>query len=146
MVAPASRLNRGFTLIELLIAVAIVSILTAIGFVSYLSFIDKSRINSAQADLAALSLVYENQYQRVLSYPANDINTTAALKANFSTWQPGSEATDFAFSSDNASTSSYTVKATGLVGKLQGCVISLTHNGIRTIASCNTYASDGKWL
>ena len=57
MVAPASRLNRGFTLIELLIAVAIVSILTAIGFVSYLSFIDKSRINSAQADLAALSLV-----------------------------------------------------------------------------------------
>ena len=55
MVAPASRLNRGFTLIELLIAVVIVSILTAIGFVSYLSFIDKSRINSAQADLAALS-------------------------------------------------------------------------------------------
>jgi len=146
MISRGFKENRGFTLIEMLVVLAIVSILMALGVVSYKPFIDRSRLNSAQTDLVALSLVFENQYQRVLSYPAAALGTTAALKVAFSTWQPGSEPADFSFSSDNASINSYTLKATGLSGDLEDCVVSLTHDGIKAIADCNTYASDGSWL
>ena len=59
----------GFTLIELMITVVIVAILAAIALPSYQNYIKRTNIKAAQTDLVALSLVFENYYQRNLSYP-----------------------------------------------------------------------------
>jgi len=138
--------QSGVTLIELLIVMAIVAILIAVGVPSYKSYIDNSKINNAQADLSALALAFENQYQRVLSYPATDLANTTVLRASIANWMPASEAGEFVFSTANASSSTYTLIATGQIGSLAGCVISITHQGNKSIANCGDYATDGNWL
>ena len=138
--------HRGFTLIELLIAVAIVAILAALAMPSYSAFINRGKITTAQSDLVALSLHFENQYQRILAYPATNYDDTAALAAAFSKWTPASDSSTVSFSSTASSTSSYTLKATGLASKgISGCVITFTSKGNKTITECDAYSS-GDWL
>ena len=87
----------GFTLIELMITVVIVAILAAIALPSYQNYIKRTNIKAAQTDLVALSLVFENYYQRNLSYPNQDYANTSALSA-FSQWS-ASKTDIFEFSS-----------------------------------------------
>ena len=75
----------GFTLIELMITVVIVAILAAIALPSYQNYIKRANIKAAQTDLVALSLVFENYYQRNLSYPNQDYTNTSALSV-FPQW------------------------------------------------------------
>ena len=141
-----SERHRGFTLIELLIAVAIVAILAAIAVPSYASFVNKGRITTAQSDLVALSLYFENQYQRVLAYPITDYENTTALSAAFTKWVPASDSSTVSFSSTASSASSYTLRATGLDARgISGCVITFTSSGNKTITNCDDYSS-GDWL
>lgn len=53
---------KGFTLIELMIVVAIVGILTAIAYPSYLSFIQDARRTDAEADLLDLAQWMERRF------------------------------------------------------------------------------------
>ncbi|MCY1493024.1 type II secretion system protein G [compost metagenome] len=132
--------HRGFTLIELMIVVAIVAILASIALPAYHSHIDRSRIRAAQADLVALSLNLENAYQRTLAYPAATLASTTAVKDRFPAWHPAESSFGY---SVNASAAAYTVTATGNGGRLAGCTISLTHDHVRSIASCGSY--NGSW-
>ena len=138
--------GSGFTLIELLIAVAIIGILGAIAVPSYSAYISKAKIRTAQADLVALSLNLENQYRRVLAYPASDFADTAAIQTAYNKWSPASEGSDVSFSSSDSSVSAYTLKATGASGsKISGCVIQLTSTGTQSISNCTAFSS-GDWL
>ncbi|MNZ96517.1 Fimbrial protein precursor [compost metagenome] len=132
---------RGFTLIELMIVVAIVAILASIAMPAYNSYIDKSRIKAAQADLVALSLNLENAYQRTLAYPAATPADTAATKTAFPGWHPAESRFGY---SVNSAAAAYSVTATGSGGRLNGCTIKLTNENVRSISNCGSY--NGSWL
>lgn len=146
-----ARSARGFTLIEILVVVALIAILATIAMPAYNNYVNRAKIKTAQSDLVALSLNFENHYQRLLSYPTETtLTTTALLEAKFNnSWSPASDDTDFAFSHEQVTGvtagTGYVLKATGQSGGVNGCVISFDNDGDRAIADCS-YASGGKWL
>jgi len=66
------RTRKGFTLIELVIAAAIVSILAAIAYPSYVAQIQKSRRADAKATLLELTQFMERHYTRSFSFLESD--------------------------------------------------------------------------
>ncbi|WP_248796090.1 type IV pilin protein [Pseudomonas sp. MWU13-2105] len=148
-----TRTQSGFTLIEAMITVAIVAILAAIALPAYSSYITKSNIKAAQADLVALSLNLENYYQKQLAYPVSTASGITSIQcalignptpctAPSSGWQP-SQSSLFSYSISSTATT-YTVTATGSSGNVNGCVITLDQGNNRNIASCSPY--NGGWL
>lgn len=144
------RTAHGFTLLELLIAITIIGILAAIAFPAYDTYITKSKLKAAQADLVALSLSLENVYQKQLSYPAGPATTTDQTKCvayngttscSSSSWQP-SQSDSFTYTyTRNSDGKGYQVKATGTAGKVSGCLITLTQDNTRTLSGCTGFGS-----
>jgi type IV pilus assembly protein PilE len=141
--SPVGRNQRAFTLIEMMIVAAVIAILAAIALPSYNSYIIKSEIRTAQADLLALSLNFENRYQRRLEYPEVPTNTTAGLEGLFQGWHPSAK-DSFSYSVPNRTSSTYTLKATG-TGRQSGCSITITNENIRSSAGCK-HITAGDWL
>lgn len=135
--------SHGFTLIELLIAVAIIGILSAIALPAYNNYILKGKVKTAQADLVALSLNVENVYQRQLSYPTSTTATTAKTVEAFPGWSPAQK-NDFKYELSSATTTGYTVKASGTSSGLSSCTLTLTHENERT-ASDGCHGTDATW-
>ena len=130
----------GFTLIELMITVVIVAILAAIAIPSYKNYIKRASIKAAQTDLVALSLVFENYYQRNLSYPNHDYANTSALSA-FPQWA-ASKTDTFEFSSKKVDGGKgYELYATAKQSSnLANCELKITNTNQRTA----TTSCDGK--
>lgn len=142
----AVKKQKGYSLLEILVVLAIIGILAAIALPNYGSYVDRGRLTTAQSDLISLSLSLENQYQRILSYPTTDFTDTAELQAAFSNWKPASDSSYISFSTESSSASSYTLKATGTSSSgIDGCVISFTSAGVKSISSCAEFSS-GDWL
>lgn len=130
----------GFTLIELMITVVIVAILAAIALPSYQNYIKRANIKAAQTDLVALSLVFENYYQRNLSYPNQDYTNTSALSV-FPQWS-ASKTDIFEFSSKKVDGGKgYELYATAnKSSNLANCELKITNTNQRTA----TTSCDGK--
>lgn len=79
--AMSHRRNEGFTLIELIIAVAIVGILAAIAYPTYVDSVRKARRAEARATLIELAQWMERNYTMAHRYDQNPagapINTAA---------------------------------------------------------------------
>ena len=128
MVFDYKKSSSGFTLIELMITVAIVAILAAIAVPAYSNYVKKANVRSAQNDLVSLGLVYENYYQRKLSYPnpTAPYRSTALLKGAFPHWSPSK--TDFFDFSSVSNATSYTLTAEGKTGtNLAGCTLTINN-------------------
>ncbi len=139
--------QRAFTLIELMITVAIVAILAAIAFPAYSSYVAKSEIRSVQADLLALSLNFENRYQRTLVYPtltSEQKANKAGIQGYFTGWT--SSASNFEFKVEDSTSSTYKISAVGVSSSRQkDCTISLTHRNEREVSGCK-YNPGSSWL
>lgn len=121
----------GFTLVELMVAVIVAAILAAVAVPNYTSFINKSRARDASADLAALALNLENDFQRQLAYPLNQAGTVATT-ALFPGWSP-TQSAYFRYTLVSTA-NAYTLTATGQ-GNLAGCTLSLTQVNVRTVST-----------
>lgn len=134
-----------------MISVAIIGILAAIAMPAYDSYITKSKLKAAQADLVGLSLSLENLYQKQLSYPSVTTSNTADTQCvayngtkscSTSSWKP-SQSADFNYSIINAQAKSYQLQAAGTTGKVNGCTIVLTSDNTRSISNCPGF--NGGW-
>lgn len=130
--------SSGFTLIELMIVVFVVAILMAIAIPSYSNFVERSKMRSAQADLIALTVNIENDYQRLLSYPV--LAESDVLEDRYTGWNPASQ--DFGYHAISTATT-YTIVATGQ-GSFSGCSLSITNENVRTATGCPQ--GNGGWL
>lgn len=65
------RTERGFTLVELLITISIISILSAIGLVSYTNLVKNSRDAKRQSDVKFIQSALEQYHADQKYYPLN---------------------------------------------------------------------------
>jgi type IV pilus assembly protein PilE len=72
----------GFTLIELLIAVAIVGVLAAIGYPTYVEHVHRGRIVDATGQLAAMRVRLEQYYQDHRNYGSTATGCGVAVPAS----------------------------------------------------------------
>lgn len=124
MAAPASaRSERGFTLIELMITVAIVGLLAAIGYPSYIQYVRQGRIVEAQGELATLRVRLEQYYQDNRNYGSSasacGVSIPGLPTFAFScSWGPG------------ATSQSFVAQAAGL-GAMDGYVFTVDDSNTR---------------
>lgn len=140
--------SGGFTLIELMVVVAVIAILAAIALPAYDNYVKKSRAKSAGADLAALSLNFENYFQRKLAYPVLETTTTADTKTGMPGWTP-SQSEFFTYTVTSVATANadgtfYALTATGS-GGMNGCNLVLKSDNTRSIAGGSACGGLASW-
>jgi type IV pilus assembly protein PilE len=142
--------QRGFTLMELMITVAVVGILAAVAYPTYVEQVAKGRRAEAQATLLAGQQWMERFYSENYSYYKNSAGTTvddaSQFKARFSTSPAagnGAPLYDLAVSAPVAGTS-YTITAkrkTGAAMAEDRCGdFSVDHLGRRKLENYSTKA------
>jgi len=122
---------RGFSLIELMVVLAIVAVLSAIAISSYLSYITRSKVRTAQGDLVALSLNLENALQRQLAYPVMNTTSTADTETGLKGWHPA-QGKDFTYTVKSTA-AGYLLTANGTSGRLAQCQLTLVDAGQRKV-------------
>lgn len=128
------KIHKGFTLMELLIAIAIVGIIAAVAYPSYLDSIAKSRCTSAQAALSGFAQAMERHYTNNGTYlgAGTTANNTGAPTI-FSTTSP-IDGTDvfYNLTITSATASAYMLQATGVNAQAAAGNLTLSSTGATT--------------
>jgi type IV pilus assembly protein PilE len=116
--------TSGFTLMELIIVVAIIGLLAAFAIPGYSDYVMRSKIAEATSGLSDGRVRLEQFFQDNRTYAGGP---TPAATANFT------------FSLPTATTSAYTLQATG-IGSMAGFTYTLTQSNAR-----QTTAAPANW-
>lgn len=128
--------QKGFTLIELMITVAIVGILVAIAYPSYVNYVRTAKRADAQADLVELSQWMERGFTVNGSYTVSGANPTLPFSKS------PKDGAGTAYNLTVAATgSTYTLTATptgSQVGETCG-TMTVTQTGAKTAAEADCW-------
>lgn len=69
----------GFTLVELLFSLAIIGMLSAIAIPSYISYIDKTKNNTAISEITFIQICIERYYTETFRYPPTITDIASCL-------------------------------------------------------------------
>lgn len=105
------RFQNGFTLIELLIVVAVISLLTAIGYPRYTAYVERSLRSDAHAGLLQAASEMERCYSREYSYADCDPDTAQSPDGNYT----------ITVATDGSDDGGFTLTATLAVSRRDGC-------------------------
>ncbi|MFO1433634.1 MAG: type IV pilin protein [Candidatus Competibacteraceae bacterium] len=138
-------LVKGFTLIELMMTVAIVAILAAVAYPSYVEHVYRSRRADAKATLTELAQWMERNYMLSLKY---DKNSQGNNIDNTSLQTPIQGRTvlnyyDFAFVNNTLTATAFTLSATAKgsqAGDSKCKVLTLTSTGLKSAYDANAQA------
>lgn len=129
--------QRGFTLIELMVVVAIVGILAAIAYPSYMDSVMKSRRGAAKACLSEYAHFMERFYTTNLGYDKNTAGVNLVVPSLACTTE-GQINQYYSFAISNLTRNTFTATATPLNSQLVAdtkCgTLSLTHDGQRQVS------------
>ncbi len=137
-----NKRDAGVTLIELMIVVAIVGILAAVAYPSYLQYVQASRRAEAQADLLELAQWMERRFTVNARYGEADPKTAVTLPFSSSP-RSGEVHYHIVVAADD---SSFTLTATPRGGQIaDDCgTLALSHTGSKS-ATKGTAAVTGCW-
>lgn len=129
--------QQGFTLIELMVVVAIIGILTAIAYPSYMDSVMKSRRGAAKACLSEYAHFMERFYTTNLAYDKDQANVNIVIPSLACTTE-GRINEYYTFAVTNLARSTFTATATPIGAQLASdtkCgTLSLTHDGQRKVS------------
>lgn len=128
---------QGFTLIELMVVVAIVGIITAIAYPSYMESVMKSRRGAAKSCLSEYAHFMERFYTSNLAYDKDTSNVAITIPTLACTTE-GKLNQFYTLTVDNITRNTFTAKATPigtqLVSDTTCGMLSLTHDGQRKVS------------
>ncbi len=152
--------RRGFTLIELMVAVAIIGILAAIAYPSYINSIRKSKRVEAQAALLSFANAMElwrlqnaNSYCDAGGAGGTGVNSCGVAGTNdtgtptvFSTIVPISGGTTtYNLTISAVSATTYTLTATATGSQTADGNLSLTNAGVKTCSVTSSCLNNPSW-
>ena len=133
--------TRGFTLIELMIVVAILGIIAAIGYPSYLEQVKKSRRSEGMGQLLELADRMERYYSDKGTYGGATLGTTSA-NVFFATTEGG----HYTLSIDAQDNVAFTISATPTSKGKQNTdkcnTFTLTSLGFKTVSGGSLFTDD----
>ena len=148
MMKPHTARSRGFTLIELMITVAVIAILAAIAYPSYIEQVAKGRRTEAKSILSESSQWMERFYAENYRYDRNTAGTAvtdAQLFAGRFTQSPKVGTASYTIAVSAASDVAYTLKATrtGSMASDSCGDFTITQTGLKAVVSSGSkYAND----
>lgn len=116
------RVAKGFTLIEVMITIAIIGIAMSIGLPQYRDYVTRTRLTEAYSGLQGVQPAAEQFWSNNRTYVAFDRLPTSV---------------NFTYALSGATTSAYTVTATG-TGPVNGFVYTINQNGVRATTASPT--------
>ncbi|MDO8990891.1 MAG: prepilin-type N-terminal cleavage/methylation domain-containing protein [Sideroxyarcus sp.] len=124
------NMRNGFTLIELLIVVAIIGLLSAIGYPLYTDYVTQGKITEATSGLSAGRIKMEQFFQDFRAYDNSTGGVVPTVAAT----------ADFGFVVASAPLT-YTITATG-TGGMTGFVYTIDETNTRTTVSTPSWGSN----
>ncbi len=136
---------KGFSLIELMITVAIVGILAAIAYPSYVEHVNRSRREDAKATLLELAQWMERSYMLNLKYNQDSQGNLINL-AQANTWlqtqiQNANISTYYTFAFNNIAGNAFTLSATPQGAQANDKCGTLTLNNLGQTGNLNAQLS-----